>query len=360
MNNYEERCRQSGITPKIRLTPEIVATAIFHDTVEDSSITFQQLLNKLVTFGESGKKTAEYVYILSKKDVSFFTGTEKEKKELRESIHLDTILNGPLETLFIKIIDRLSNNFTDYRAESEDPKYALNTLLPFKKHILKIDKELPDLLGDSLKLGELLHSLLMHQILTSKDADRILDELNSNNTQPLETSFEPPLTESLISKKITDSLIERMHTDEALSRNLTEPCYTAFNYGFIISSTLEPLIAGQENSFTAQLLGNSFLEETKRYFKQILQGDFEDIGIALLKLRDKLLGVGDQFVPQQLNYWIENIAQPLSVICDTKIAIRYQRDFPEEKYDNEKTKQVLQEWETNFKVKRYPTSNHFR
>ena len=87
------------------LEPEIVATALLHDVLEDD-----RSLDESVFRAKFGSRVYSNVKLLTKQDwESLPGGTDSEKKKLRDKIYYEKLAGAPYEVIIVKLADRLNN-----------------------------------------------------------------------------------------------------------------------------------------------------------------------------------------------------------------------------------------------------------
>jgi (p)ppGpp synthase/HD superfamily hydrolase len=91
----------------------VLASAILHDTLEDTNISPNEIKEK---FGSEVLKLVQELTFI--KDKSW----GKEEKEKKKTEYLQSFANKSIESLLIKIVDRICNS-TDYTTRS-NPEYA--------------------------------------------------------------------------------------------------------------------------------------------------------------------------------------------------------------------------------------------
>ena len=90
--------------------PELLATALLHDVLEDSSVTFGQLRDVV------GEQVAEWVRALSKPPA------DQQAKAARDAAYFSALLEAPREVRLVKLADRLDNlRFAHLR---QDPTWS--------------------------------------------------------------------------------------------------------------------------------------------------------------------------------------------------------------------------------------------
>ena len=114
----------SRIIETVEHTPEMVAAALLHDVVEDTSTTLTDIRN---LFGET---VAMYVHYCSS-----ISELKDGNREFRKKMDTDHYALGPRESQTIKVADFLHNAVSIIRY---DPKFFHSTYKYEKKYMLKV------------------------------------------------------------------------------------------------------------------------------------------------------------------------------------------------------------------------------
>jgi hypothetical protein len=126
---------------QIKVTGELIAACLLHDTIEDSlTVSMNDLRNHLeAQFGDLGLRTAGYVVLLTKENLKYYN----DDQNLQERFHLTNIQESSVKALsVVKIFDRLMSLETDIKPFRSKCKYLIKTLRSFPSLFQTLREEL--------------------------------------------------------------------------------------------------------------------------------------------------------------------------------------------------------------------------
>lgn len=175
----------AGILADLRLDLDSIITGLLHDTVEDTSVTIQDVKNE---FGEAVSHLVDGVTKISK--MNFKTSTERQGENIRKMI---VAMGKDVRVILVKLCDRLHNMRTlNHMPYEKQARIALETLeiyapLASRLGISSLKTELEDLSFRYYRPDQF-YQLSQKVDLLEKDQARYIEDVKRIVTKELEGS----------------------------------------------------------------------------------------------------------------------------------------------------------------------------
>lgn len=172
----------AGILADLKLDFETVITGLLHDTVEDTSVTLDDIKKE---FGESVSSLVDGVTKISK--LNFKTSTQQQGENIRKMI---VAMGKDVRVVLVKLADRLHNMRTlNHMSYEKQAKIAAETLeiyapLASRLGLSSVKVELEDL-SFRYYLPEMYYDLQQKVLAKQKDQNRFIDEVKKAISEEL-------------------------------------------------------------------------------------------------------------------------------------------------------------------------------